>query len=500
MKTSVAKRGRRSPAGKAVANEKHESDNSQKKDFSNPKGPAAETVASCKGKDFPPGEVWFSHPRLSHIRAGESLMGYGARGSGVALIQNAIVAWGCDEGIDNLLPKFGADGIFGSETLSAIKTFQNGRQIKIDGIVGPVTLGELDQFITGGQLTCPTGTTTAAFAGGTGKRAQQDSCTPPGTVPQAKKCPCGCPLPAASGANPSVGDVGKVKKNASSVDDNNHLFCPNDGDPVKVIAKESNDFMKVELLKHANKKVHINRNFLKDCKPLAIKPETVFPAPDGSGKNRKAVGVGEKVNFKTRFKGNWTATNGTPNSRTNLNPFVWTAPKRGGKSTIAFSLGSATTSIDISVVEPSAIKAKKLNEISIPPGKAGAGMKLRFHYLPKIVSFGNVQSKEVSGPASLITGYYQKNFTKEQLKHDSGDKFFDIKKNNEDSVVDTASEIRSTKPFDVGTYQWVIPNHFRLKTESGDGKKFTDVTQFFHMMDKTGKMKVLKAGAKVINP
>ena len=124
-------------------------------------------------------------------------------------------------------------------------------------------------------------------------------------------------------------------------------------------------------------------------------------------------------------------------------------------------------------------------------------MNLRFNYHPKTVSFGNVEAKEVSGPATKIKDYFDKNFTADELKHDAKDQFFAIGQNNKDTAVDTAKDIRKTKPFEFGTYAWVIPNKFKVKTETGDGKKFTEVTQFFTMVDDTGKMRITKAGAAV---
>ena len=151
----------------------------------------------------------------------------------------------------------------------------------------------------------------------------------------------------------------------------------------------------------------------------------------------------------------------------------------------------------MSVIEPASITADKLSEIAIPAGTAGAGMRLRFNYHPKTVSFGNVESKEVSGPATSIEGYFEDNFTADELKHDSKDEFFAIRPNNKDTVVDTAKDIRKRKPFGFGTYAWVIPNHFKVNTETGDGKKFTKVTQSFVMVDDTGRMRITKAGAEV---
>ena len=120
-------------------------------------------------------------------------------------------------------------------------------------------------------------------------------------------------------------------------------------------------------------------------------------------------------------------------------------------------------------------------------------MKLTFIYHPLNVSFGNVQAREVSGPATNITGYYNKHYSAADLKHDSGDTFTSIQENNEDSAEDTAITEDDFTPYEPGTFDWVIPNKFRVKTEAGDGKKFTDVTQAFEMLDATGKIRITKA-------
>ncbi|MGP4042016.1 peptidoglycan-binding protein [Gracilibacillus sp. D59] len=46
------------------------------------------------------------------------------------------------------LNKYGADGVFGNETESAVKAFQRSEGIKVDGIVGPVTRARLDKKTT----------------------------------------------------------------------------------------------------------------------------------------------------------------------------------------------------------------------------------------------------------------------------------------------------------------------------------------------------------------
>ena len=149
----------------------------------------------------------------------------------------------------------------------------------------------------------------------------------------------------------------------------------------------------------------------------------------------------------------------------------------------------------MSVLEPDAIKGKKESELRYQRGRMGAGMKLKFHYYPKTVSFGNVESKEVSGEASNIRGYFLSHGG--NYHHDSGDTFFPINNNNVDSVTDEASIYNYPSPWISGGYDWIIPNHFKLRTEAGDGKKFTEVTQAITMEGTDGTSRVTKGREEV---
>jgi hypothetical protein len=122
-------------------------------------------------------------------------------------------------------------------------------------------------------------------------------------------------------------------------------------------------------------------------------------------------------------------------------------------------------------------------------------MKLTFLYDPMTVSFGNVMAKEVSGDATSISGYFTR-FPAAALHHDSGDTFLAIGRDNKDTATDEASFTALPKPWTDGGFEWLIPNHFRTKTESGDGKKFTTVTQSFKLEGppNAGRSTVTKAG------
>lgn len=57
----------------------------------------------------------------------------GAKGDEVETLQNLLIEVG------ETLPKYGADGDFGTETLKAVKSFQKKHGLVVDGIVGPKT-------------------------------------------------------------------------------------------------------------------------------------------------------------------------------------------------------------------------------------------------------------------------------------------------------------------------------------------------------------------------
>ena len=68
----------------------------------------------------------------------EMLISKGQKGQYVAELQQGLLATG------QSLPKYGADGDFGNETRNAVIDFQNKNQLDVDGIVGPQTIGALD--------------------------------------------------------------------------------------------------------------------------------------------------------------------------------------------------------------------------------------------------------------------------------------------------------------------------------------------------------------------
>jgi hypothetical protein len=210
--------------------------------------------------------------------------------------------------------------------------------------------------------------------------------------------------------------------------------------------------------------------------------------------------VGERVTFSGNVAGAWAASAGTPVASTaNGKKFEWTATDRAATITITLTAGTQSATKTMTVIEPTAITASKLSEVSFPSGVQGAGMKLRFKYHPLNVSFGNIEVKEVSGPPTNITGYYTTTPI-DELWHDSGETFTPIGKDNKDTGIDTAQEAGAPPPWTDGTFDWVIPNNFRTIHEGDtDGKRFTTVTHATRIEGppKAGRTTVSKGGQTV---
>lgn len=78
-------------------------------------------------------------PSLTRVASGEAMVAKGASGEGVKALQTALMDLGYS------LPKFGADGGFGNESISALKQFQHDQKLSVTGKVDAATLGALDK-------------------------------------------------------------------------------------------------------------------------------------------------------------------------------------------------------------------------------------------------------------------------------------------------------------------------------------------------------------------
>lgn len=69
----------------------------------------------------------------------ERVLRRGDSGSSVKKVQEALILLGIP------VPRVGASGIFGEETELAVRSYQEARGLRVDGIIGPTTIGSLDE-------------------------------------------------------------------------------------------------------------------------------------------------------------------------------------------------------------------------------------------------------------------------------------------------------------------------------------------------------------------
>ena len=81
------------------------------------------------------GTVYFGYQLFINNQTITVLSKYGSRGSEVTQIQTKLKRWGYYNG--------SVDGIYGSQTLAAVKYFQRRNGLTVDGIAGPKTLAAM---------------------------------------------------------------------------------------------------------------------------------------------------------------------------------------------------------------------------------------------------------------------------------------------------------------------------------------------------------------------
>jgi peptidoglycan hydrolase-like protein with peptidoglycan-binding domain len=319
----------------------------------------------------------------------EQTLSNGSSGAAVALIQQALI----DAGFP--LPRFGADGIFGNETRTALRNFQTASSLSADGVLGPNTMSALDSLFTKG-------------------------------APQ---------LAPAIPVNPA---------------------------PVT---------------------------------PPTIASETIKSAPDGTPDNRTTVGVGERVRFTADTAGTWTVSHGHIIGLNNGSSIVWEAPAVAANPTITLTTPGGTRVTPFNVITPNGLSMVVATSDAIPVGTAGACMITNVTINPLNVNLGRTQWLEIPGPATNVSGYFNQ-FGAATIFHNPNPNFLPFNDNNT-GLTDHASWHSVPAPFSQGTFEWVVPNHYRLDGEGGRGRLFTNTVQAFFMTP-LGTMMITKAGASVI--
>jgi len=77
---------------------------------------------------------------LPVVQRSKPILRNGNKGSDIKNMQELLLKAGFQ------LPRWGADGSFGEETLTALRAFQTAHKLVVDGICGPLTWGALGKF------------------------------------------------------------------------------------------------------------------------------------------------------------------------------------------------------------------------------------------------------------------------------------------------------------------------------------------------------------------
>lgn len=195
----------------------------------------------------------------------ETLISFGAQGDHVSALQQGLI----DSG--HPLPKFGVDGLFKSETQGAVKSYQTENGLQVDGVVGPETMGDLDERFSSEipnktvpsvppeickNLQYPSGikgsknafapvnflpseSDGAATTDGQDGPHNDDGAVPCQSPPKKKLCSelCGCPFPLElTGPALQVGDICRPKQNAVFTGES----CPDSRDVFQITHIQKN--------------------------------------------------------------------------------------------------------------------------------------------------------------------------------------------------------------------------------------------------------------------
>lgn len=195
--------------------------------------------------------------------------------------------------------------------------------------------------------------------------------------------------------------------------------------------------------------------------------------------SRKTVGVGEHVTLTSDDAGRWTASAvGKGAAKTGQGgTYHWVAPERAGAVTIeaaAKKPGGKPESVTFDVVEPHDVEFNYEDDAGPKDGAAyGAGVYMKVNFLPHTVSWETVEWLEISGGPSNKQGVFARIDDKLMMHKAKAESF------REPIAHDTAAFGMQRLPDDIaqgGSYQWVIPNHFRVG-KAGETKHFVDTVQ-----------------------
>lgn len=230
--------------------------------------------------------------------------------------------------------------------------------------------------------------------------------------------------------------------------------------------------------------------------PPAVTSQTILPAPDGTPDTRTTVGVGERVRFTASTAGTWTVSDGHIIGLNTGANIVWEAPEAAANPTITITTPGGTRVVPFTVIAPNGLSMVVGTRHAIPVGTAGACMITNVTVNPLNVNLGRTQWLEVPGPATNVSGYFNQ-FAAATIFHHPTNHYLPFDDNNT-GLNDHAAWHAVPAPFSFGTFEWVIPNRYKIDGEpDARGRLFTHTVQAFSMFP-GGTLAITKAGAFVL--
>ncbi len=226
-----------------------------------------------------------------------------------------------------------------------------------------------------------------------------------------------------------------------------------------------------------------------------VTSQTIAIAPDNSADSRTTVGVGERVLFSSDIAGTWTASAGHIIGINNGATMVWEAPAVAASAVITLTTASGNQTFNFTVIAPDDLIMVVANHEPIAAGTAGACMIQNVTVTPLTVNFGRTQWLEVPGPATNVTGYFRR-FPATELRHHPNRHYLPFDDMNT-GLTDHAADHGELPPFSDGTFEWVIPNRYKIDGETdAQGRFFANTVQSF-FMNADGSMMITKTTALV---
>lgn len=227
---------------------------------------------------------------------------------------------------------------------------------------------------------------------------------------------------------------------------------------------------------------------------LVTQTQATVPA----NRARTKLGVGESVNLSLTpapacpVVWQIIAGNGSLNFLSGVSN-VYTAHERAQTATVRATVNGFTYDKTYNVWEPASETAvETCDNTSIPPGTQGVIMDLTTTVHPTDVSFARVEIKELPGPATNVTGYWQN--VPEDLCHCGeaiNPDFFGLDANN--SAPDVAALFGAPPPWTPtpASFQWDIPVRWRVIGSINEAS-LPNRLQTFTLNNSTGSTTVWK--------